>query len=818
MIERIRDTLFRHTMHEMNRIKRWSWFGSWIATATRVTSMAAVAVGIWSLLQPTRTFEQLAVGLATLVILSISGRWQKREKIGQEDVLLALEIAYPSTRYAASSLLHETERYQAEEEWKPYLEREVRKLASFERMRFRTRMSTAIVPTILAALILFETRPAIGTAITHVAKSLFTAKIGATLTIVQGGTSGDLQAPIKLQSDKPATIELLDKNLVEIVVLGGKDDAAPVVYLKEPGKGGASNGPAQIFQSFQLTPIRSPGDDESISRFVQSFAVKDSVDLFISAISGNKPLAHITVKTLPVPVVSLNTPVPLKEPWPDDQPLSLTIQADGKNPLALVNIIIRTGKRESRELVNSVLVEDKFSLTADYQLLLEPYLDSDLAEVEVIAEAIDRATPQPLIGRSKPLRFTTASAYGRYQQTLNTLREVKSLLDEAISRPKHELDAKVGELIRKAGEQSQDSPFFDAIDRIQISAFEEKLSDAKLIEDGTGIDGVSNELNDFLFDHEILDDRERDRDFFVATRGLSRLIEQERTKRPAEISTVVGRITSFLDSREARWKRRVARLGPDAVPKTWSSVAGDRPFHQFMNEIAKYDTARSTDAVPKSLEALSKAVAKFRDWISELEAAEDAVRAKQEQERQNGLASAQDELKELQKAQGQISSRLDRSASTDGKELAEKWPAIRMAQNGNMTNTNRLENKLRALSPQAATRIKAATEAMGQTLENGNADKFVQAESYSDLAGRLLRQAESATRESQSRQKSRGRRRRVTGDSYYGQSVVGGDIEIKREYEVDRRYREDILDEVRGSRAEGDDKTILDNYLRKTVR
>ena len=58
----------------------------------------------------------------------------------------------------------------------------------------------------------------------------------------------------------------------------------------------------------------------------------------------------------------------------------------------------------------------------------------------------------------------------------------------------------------------------------------------------------------------------------------------------------------------------------------------------------------------------------------------------------------------------------------------------------------------------------------------------------------------------------------MTGDSYYGQSVVGGDIEIRREYQVDRRYREDILDEVQNAEYDEDNRTLLESYLRHVVR
>ena len=142
-----------------------------------------------------------------------------------------------------------------------------------------------------------------------------------------------------------------------------------------------------------------------------------------------------------------------------------------------------------------------------------------------------------------------------------------------------------------------------------------------------------------------------------------------------------------------------------------------------------------------------------------------------------------------------------------------------MEQNANIKQTKSLEAQLRSLSPIAAERIQAAVKSMEVTLESGNKEAFVQAESASDMAGRLLRQADNAARQSQKKEMRRGRRRRVTSDQYYGSSVAGGDVEIRREYEVSRRYREDILDEVRrATDSDGRDRELLENYLRKVIR
>jgi len=251
-------------------------------------------------------------------------------------------------------------------------------------------------------------------------------------------------------------------------------------------------------------------------------------------------------------------------------------------------------------------------------------------------------------------------------------------------------------------------------------------------------------------------------------------------------------------------------------------VRDNKPFHGALHKVDSLDAQNTPKAFSESLTLLSKSVVEYRTWIEELEAKEDEVRAKADSERQQGLASARDELKELQKRQGEISTALDRAAEKKKEDLEKNWPAVRMSQNANAKAAQSLEGKLRSLAPGAGVRIKAAAEAMEVTVRNGGDGNFPGAETMADQAGRLLRQADQATKQQQQQGgRDRGRRRRVTGDNYYGQSVVGGDVEIKREYQVDRRYREDILDEVRNSGSGGSDtenRSILDNYLRQVIR
>ena len=109
---------------------------------------------------------------------------------------------------------------------------------------------------------------------------------------------------------------------------------------------------------------------------------------------------------------------------------------------------------------------------------------------------------------------------------------------------------------------------------------------------------------------------------------------------------------------------------------------------------------------------------------------------------------------------------------------------------------------------------------MKSTIKNGSQGNFVKAESMADLAGRLLRQAQSKARQKRQQSKSgrQRQRKRASGDNYFGKSIVGGDVAIQRTYEVDKKYREAILDEVRSYDDSPENKRLLKKYLRETVR
>jgi hypothetical protein len=811
-----------------NRTKRLQLF----IELLRAFLLGMLALSVWTLINPASQFEQLFLALLVAAISFFFRGRRRQVTVDLENLALSLEIQNPDMQTSAMRLRDVTAQDLQLGEWRGRIAKHMAELRLYEAKRLLAQLSTLVVPLVFIGICWLQAVPSLSMALAEVKDVVARFSQGASLKIIQGATKEEeSDKSIALENGKKVTVELLAQNLIEINVATSSRSAVPTIELKRLS--GTKKEDA-VFQSFQMLPRRSgfseglSGDQKSdgkdlkrSDRYTISFAVSEPVELVVPSISSDS-VALLKVQQLPIPKVEMTVTSDLEDPWPDDQPLGLKIVVNAENPLQTVRLIIRSGQRVSKELVANVMAEDKKDLETDYRLILETYVESDMAEVELIAEAVDRAVPTPLIGQSEPIKINTASAYGRYRQALNTLRELKKKVDETLSKGNKSLPKEARELSTKAAQQAEKSPFFDGLDRVTIMRFGSRVAGLETSNPGAaeGIMTLSQELNDFLFEHEILDDRERDRDFFVAARALSRLIEQNQVKRPVALKTVTARLKKFLDDRLERWAKRVERLPKASVPPKWKDVKG-KVFQGSMDEIDKLEDRNDLEKLKiaaNQLENLSKSVVSYRAWIEELEAKEDQAREKEESERQEGLASARNVLRELQQRQGKITQYLDRSEQRSRADMEAVWPKARLEQNANTKEARRLEGQMRSLSPNAGVRIQAAIKAMEGTSEYGGSGNYVLAESNSDMAGRLLRQAEKDTQESQQKRRSRGRRRRVTGDNYYGQSVVGGDVEIKREYEVDRRYREAILDEVQNTGADDEQRTLLENYLRHVVR
>ncbi len=760
---------------------------------------------LWFWLGENNFFSMVGVFVSSFFSAIILSRHSFHNNIKRKDFIFLLDLKYPEVK---EDLYQKDQQVSWHKNWVQAAQTEIKKIIRAERKRTIRLFSTLLLPFVFTFLLSIENEISISTSLGLIKKILSPTTNTLSLSIIDGYKKKE-NDQIILLPHKNHKIKLLATNLVEINFKKLKDQSdRPFVVLKSPGA-------SEIFQTFQMEQKIS-----DIGYFEEYYSVRFSItqdlELTMPSLYEDHVLVSFSVDKLPNPIVMLSSSEDLTKIWHDEKPLPLEIKVKADYPIDLVNILISIGDKEAKEMVHRVTNNSLTELQTTYNVLLEPYISQDEADVEIVAEVYDKASPVPLVGYSNPLKLKTSSAYGRYRSALKTLRQIKDHLDEAVATKSQVFNEEVKKLIEKSVDFSNQTPFFDNVDRMRIDLFKKMIDDNFLKPQLQNVLSLSQNLNDFLTEHEMLDDRERDRDYFVAVRGLSRVIEQEPEKRKVALESITKNIKSFLEKRQMRWRLRVSYIEDKSQLPTWTEVSVDQPFQRAMetiNYLSPIDQGKDRNL---ALVELSNSINLYRQWIEELEKAEDAQYEKKEQKRQKSLSSARQKLRELQKRQGQISSVLDRSASKKSQEIEQKWPAARMKQNSNIKETRSVSRMLQMLSPLGAQRLSLAEEAMQGTLENGKNKNFTQAESLSDMAGRLLRQALKESQKSSSRRKTK--RRKAKGDDYYGQSIHGGDIEIIRDYKVDRRYREDVLDEIQDSSYDQEDKLILDNYLRKVIR
>ena len=809
--------LLENTLRRINTIRLIFVWLSVVVRSFRALLIGGTVLCIWASLVPDDNQTAVALGLLSFAMALAFQAFSGGKKVDADTLLVALDINNPNAKTSPYDLKAAVPLEQNQSEWSQITQNEVTKTRALHSKNFIQLLSSLPIPLLLFSLAFVNEPGAIGKVVDKVRSAVAHLAHSSTLTVISGLPSDVTLEPLELNSNKTHNIELLIPNVVEITVIEAPD-ANPLIQLvkrpigmKEPVKNPVP------YQSFRLPPKKGESKSGPIAYQI-AFSISQDTDIYLSTLSLTKPIAAVDVRKLPVPEVSLTATGGKQRPWPDDRPFPVNIGVQGKNPLNQIRLIIKAEGRSSTEVVSNVLATDKKVANVNYDLHLDTYIQSDVSQVEIRAEAVDRAIPIPLVGSSKPLVVETISAYGRYRQTLRTLRELKTIVDEGVQEQNPKLDKVARETSKKAVDQASQSPFFDGLDRVNIGNFHQQTKELEQSPTVLRLMELQQTLNEFLFEHESLDDRERDRDFFVASRALSRLIETPKEKRAIQMEVVQERLKNFLEGRQKRWALRVKYLQKE--PQSWPNIQ-KKPFQKALDKIAKLDNQPTPESTAEALNTLSSTVTEYRKWLSELENQEDSQRKSQEKKRQEGLSNARNQLKAIQKTQGKISKKLDKAVDRKESEMADQWPSTRMMQNSNIGKTESLEAQLRSLSPRASQRIKGALEAMKVTGESGNKKQFSLAESASDMAGRLLRQAQSAAQQSQRRRQRRQRRKRVSGDNYYGRQVIGRDIEIKRDYAVDKRYREEILEDISTRKDNTNDAAegqILEDFLRKVVR
>ncbi len=766
-------------IRQCNHIKFAAYLCSWLL---HLASSVLAAMLVGALAQVLHSPSPLVHTLlcVSIFLLVFSCVHRRARKITRSALLLTLDRAHATTTPAPYALRRDTH---ADKIWREPLRKWQNKI-----VRLETRRVLAVAGRtagLLLALAVVAWRADLSPRqllpAYHYLATL--TPLRATLTVLPAR-----KRHYELQTDTPPQIKMSQHEMALIVVASTALTQNPVLQLRAAG---------EVWQEVQLRPqTTAPG------HYAVTLNIDRSSTLHLNAIAASATLATIDVAASRAPQVKLSAQQQIETPHPDNIPLPLLISTTSTSPLASIKLMVTTKEGTYEELVNTIMTTRR-THTASYRFMPEPYMESDVAELELVATAHDR---NGTIGYSAPLLINAISAWGRYRHTLEKLKEVKTMLDEKLNQPHHGVDVNdIHQTMQAAVATADTSPFFHAFDRLTMDNLLVKLEANKDLQRRRELVAVAEKLNEFLREHEMIDSRERDRDFFTAARHLSWIIA--RGDQP--IDKHVQRLDKFLRSRREHWQQRVENLPAAQRPPRWAEIAESEPFREGLSQLPALSPVQARDE-------LTALVGAYRAWLDELEKAEDTHYEQSVQQAQQVLQAAQNDLRALQQRQTHISTYLDKAAQRQTEELQRGWAATRMRQNTNISTAKSLLQQLRAVSPLAAQRLQDAVQAMQGTVSNGEKQEFVAAESLSDLAGRLLRYTHAATQ--QRLPSRRQRRRRTAGDRYHGRPVIGGYIELQRDYRVNERYREDILEAIRRSDLLEKHRNLLDAYLRRAIR
>jgi hypothetical protein len=810
--------LFESTVHELNRLKNLSHWLYCGLSLFRAVLVASVMSFLWLIVNPYEPFFAIFVGFLCLIVLATFIGFNRKTAIESDQFLLSLDMIHPSSsRSPYEALKRDDPVFNAE--WEPRLQREIKRLKAFETRKLSSLAASLVVPMLMSLLLWFKIGPSWSDVFSGMkTMSVFFAP-RSSLEVVLGAQDQSLNRQKIDLSKVASSLDLVEHNILKMTIETSSvaNEAPFIVMTPIDAQDGA-------IQNLQMESVYNQAG--RLVGWQAEFSATVSADLtYILGVEHK--VTRLMVHAPPVPKVKLEFVGQRQEPWSDQLPVPLLVEAVGTAFLKQIYLEIKSKSKVSSENVVSILDARKV-VKQDYKLSLEPYMDDDECEFEIVAVAKDSTEPQGLVGRSFPIQIRVVSAYGRYKATLNRLSTIKSKLDvrlQQLQSGKNEtlkedredtaLTLELDEILQFA----DNSPFFDSLDRSHLERIQAQIKQATQEKSGRPkwgkmLDALDS-LSAFLWEHETLDDRERDRDFFIAARTLSRVLESASVDHTSQLRQIDANLNRFLKQRYQRWQKRVEFLGKDPKLTRWRKVKEGPLFIQDLQRVVELSNQKKGE---KAQELLAHSTNEYKAWIDELEQREDELRSKRQQEQQQGLADARQELRQLQTQQDQISSAIDRAEQRQKSELESKWQVARPVQNSNVKQTGALLEKLRALSPNAGERLATAQEAMQETVQKGQSGDFVQAESSSDLAGRLLRDAEQSAAKSQQDQQSRGRRKKTSGDNYFGNAIAGADIELKTEYKVDPRYRDEILRDASQSGQTNSDRELLNDYLRQILR
>ena len=402
---------------------------------------------------------------------------QKISGINYKEFLSYLEIKHPDTPVPPSRIdqpnASERQKASNSQAWSAKLNiEEAQFKEDIEATNFQVFRRTGALCLILLVVI-FGLNQQIKGSISEISTivNAFTKK--NTLEIKEGILNEKDKNLLSITKGKTEPLSLLPQNLIEIKLSMPFSKTPPVLSLVK-----MNGDEKRVFQEFQMSPVRDLTTGKIIDKYYQiSFSTDNSVDVMIDQFSGSVPVASINIEKLPVPEITVEFfSKDRQDPWPDEKSILVDIEAQATNPLRTIKLLITSSGKTSEELVANILKTDQKTYKETYSLIFERYVDQDIAEVEIIAEATDRATPKPLVGYSEPIRITTASAYGRYQATLQRLKDIKSIIDRGKEDGKYDVSKELSSKTDKIKQLAEDTPFFDVIDRMTIKSITAELN------------------------------------------------------------------------------------------------------------------------------------------------------------------------------------------------------------------------------------------------------------------------------------------------------------------------------------------------------
>ena len=360
------------------------------------TFMGTLFSLFWTLLRSPELFETLIIFSLIFLTAFFYNRPKRRKRLTEDDFLLYLEIKYPKTKHSAFALKRKTGII--DPHWQKILDTHLKKQQKELQQALLKPIWTLVLSLALVVVSRYVTPSPWSDLINTISKELAPSQKTATLAITKGAFQPDHRR-YSLHPKQSHTVKLLSDNLVQIIIKEPDLQTPPSLLLKKIDS-------SHIFQSFQMQKQVSPEAGDRQFHYRIDFSLTHSLDLYIPIIDAQHKLARFITTFPQHPQVRLQSPQVNHPHWIDEKPITFTIDVTAKKTLDEINLIIQTPHKEYKETIRNFNTPIQ-NISIPYQLILEPYLESDLTNVILIAEAIDRSIPVPLVGYSQPIELVS---------------------------------------------------------------------------------------------------------------------------------------------------------------------------------------------------------------------------------------------------------------------------------------------------------------------------------------------------------------------------------------------------------------------------